>query len=31
LFDGVTVTLRLKLIGSRIFGNGNAVLSYVAA
>jgi dihydrofolate reductase len=31
LFDGVTASLRLKLISSRIFGNGNAVLSYVAA
>jgi dihydrofolate reductase len=31
LFDGVRTSLRLRLIGSRIFGNGNAVLSYMAA
>jgi dihydrofolate reductase len=31
LFDGVTTKLRLKLVSSRIFGNGNAVLSYAAA
>lgn len=31
LFDGITHRLNLKFIASRVFRNGNVVLTYVSA